>query len=427
MPEFEPLTSQDRQLIGEPERPPPSSPRGGWRVRAGFAAALLLIGVAAVMSRSQSAPDTAAEPPAAAPSRPAAPAPLLPAVESPIRLQPDTVALDLPGQVVSFDVAPDGYAAVVATRCVTPSRCRATLGVSPDGARWTRRRLPSQVASESVTVWSLGGGVLVVELPRVLRLRSGDGGRTWKEVSLAPAEQVWNVSAGTVTVTLGQRPRRAPCAGQQVAVVRRDTGRTARLAHQPPRVDSCAVMAQGVRQDTLWAAGVDRETHQPVVAFSGDGGTGWATWPLPDFDGVVERVWLSIAGPHVYVTVFGPLGANPESFGVIAVYRRVVDGWVRTVRYTGPAGEINGMIACPDGMLLAVQQEQGSFRRPRQMVSYDHGRSWAVADSAVLVTVSNPTSPRGYGDRYAWAYTPMGRRGLVQSADCRTWRGLPVR
>ncbi|MGH3648998.1 MAG: hypothetical protein ACRDTM_17695 [Micromonosporaceae bacterium] len=62
-----------------------------------------------------------------------------------------------------------------------------------------------------------------------------------------------------------------------------------------------------------------------------------------------------------------------------------------------------------------------------RLVSYDQGRSWAVAAGTVLVTSSTPSTPRGYGDRYGWAYTPQGRQGLVRSSDCRTWHSLPVR
>ncbi|MQA25346.1 MAG: hypothetical protein GEU94_07725, partial [Micromonosporaceae bacterium] len=355
MPEFEPLTSEDRQLIGEPE-PPPAPPRRRQPWRWTIAAGLVLAGLAVVLARPDDAPDRASEAPghpAATPGHPTGSAlptsPSLPAVESPVRLVDRDDALDLPGEVVSFDVAADGHAAAVATDCVTPSRCRASLAVSRDGDRWTRRELPLQVTGEAMRVWSLGGGVLVIEEPGTLRLRSADNGQTWRRVPLKLAEPVEDASAGTLFVTAPDQVYRSPCAGRAIAVLGKDDGRSAPLRSQPRRVNPCAAVAHGDGGGGVWAAGVDPVSGQPAVAHSPDHGATWKTSPLPDVGEAVD-VWPSIAGPQVYVVVFGPTRESPRNYGVTAVFRKAGDGWVRTVRRTDPSRDIQGMIACPDGM-----------------------------------------------------------------------------
>ncbi|MGH3735075.1 MAG: hypothetical protein ACRDT6_05575 [Micromonosporaceae bacterium] len=422
MPEFEPLTSDDRRLIGASEPPAIPSGRRRWRSwwRVG-GVVLLLAGLATVAVRGSESPPVPR--PGAVPSRAPAQTAPLPVVGSPVILERGTAPLDLDGELASFDVAPDGYA-LVGTSCVTSDRCRAGVAVSPDGVRWSARKLPADVAADVLTVWSLGGGVLVVEEPGRLRLRSGDGGRTWSRVSTAPAAAVPDATPGVLTLAPTGGLRHAPCAGTRLAVVRHDTGRTAPLRHQPLGMHPCAVMVKG---RWLWVAGIDPVSRQPVVALSGDRGAGWATLPVPDLGGEAERVWLSVAGSELYLTVFGPLPESPVRFGVVAVYLHTRHGWVRTVRYTGPSEEISGMIACPDGMLLAVLHPLAPYQRARQLVSYDRGRSWSLAEGTALVISSTPSSPRGDGARYGWAYTSLGREGLVRSTDCRTWHQLPVR
>jgi hypothetical protein len=432
MPEFEPINSDERDLGAGLETELPGVPGRRWPWQVGLVGLLLAAGVLVILQRSpEPAADTDEPHPTPSVTTVAPPVrtpPPLPTVPSPTRLVEHPVTLNLPGDVTDFDVAPDGYAAVLATACTTLSDCNSALATSADGGRWVQRKLPRGIG-HGPTVWSLGDGVLVVEQatdqpPDLRRWRSGDGGRTWREVSAEPAEPVPDATGGTLIVTTEEY--QPVCGGHRLAVLGRD-GRMAPLRRPPEGIAPCYALAYPDPAGRLWVAGIEPSTRQAAIAVSYDGGYSWRTSLLHGSHLDAEFVWLSLAGTDLYATVFGPLHESPERFGVLAVFWYDFATWDRIARYEGPSRELNGMIACPRGMLLAVQQQLKPFDREHQMVSYDRGRSWALADTRMVVSTRPSASPYADHAYYGWWYAPSGSQGVVRSTDCRTWHTLGVR
>ncbi len=426
MPEFEPLDTDERPVVAGPESELPGLPGRRWPWQLGMIGLLLAAGTMVILQRSPDSDQPSRTPTAPASPKPTVTQPPLPTVESPTRLVLRPVTLDLPGVVSRFDVAPDGYAVVVSDECPGLPKCRAALATSRDGEHWTRRRLPPGLA-DGPDVRSLGAGVLVIDQLPDRRWRSRDGGRTWRQVPVTAAPAAPDASSGALVVTDRLGSGALSCSGRHLAVVRRDDGRTAPLRHPPSGIRPCQALPYPDMTGRMWVGGVARVSDRPQVAVSYDTGATWRTWSLPGFRGDADQVWLSVAGTDVYAIVFGPIHESAESFGVLAIFWYDGHRWRQTSRYEGPAREVNRVIACPNGMLLAVQQLLELGDRQHQMVSFDRGHTWAVTDGPVLIT--NTTPPNALPDLayYGRSYLPRGLQGLARSTDCRTWRTLGVR
>jgi photosystem II stability/assembly factor-like uncharacterized protein len=286
-----------------------------------------------------------------------------------------------------FD-ADHGY--VVRTTCENgdPQKCVEGLLATSDGTHWERRPLPKPGTVRSwarASIEVLGQDELTVDWTEAQgelthRIRSVDGGRTWRTVKVPD----------TVTATVPEIPENAAlvwtcaqlvggghtCAERGFAVVLPGSGRSALLANRP---HLSAMMAGEVPtlDGRWWVAGRDPKTNEWSLAISDDNGRSWTTSRLGFRDSVYGYGWsVNSAGGTLYASAVGALPNS--SNGLTAIFRSTDGGrtWQRTWQPADgkePRRVYSGVVPGENGSLMVNTPDGKSY------VSSDGGRTFQVS------------------------------------------------
>jgi photosystem II stability/assembly factor-like uncharacterized protein len=164
------------------------------------------------------------------------------------------------------------------------ARWNTSLLVTEDGKTWRKRSLP---ATGGLKV--LGRRAVVAETPgdggKVERWFSGDAGKTWQRLPSALDGTVKEIPDDARLETCGQAT--SGCTPGEILVIKPDSGRSAKLATQPPAV----IRPQPIpdTDGTWWVTGKGF-----TVAYSHDRGRTWQVFELPTFPHQNEswsRIW----------------------------------------------------------------------------------------------------------------------------------------
>lgn len=327
-------------------------------------------------------------------------------------------ALDLPGEVVHFDLGTTGYAAVTAEDC-GGAGCRVSLATSDGLGRWWPGTVPRDTTrgGGSPRPLVLDNGVLVLEdygeqTPG--GWYSENGGRTWRPVPTVRRLALRHAGGGRLDLKRTGLSTPDPCGGRQVAGYLRTSGQLVQLRDQP-RLRPCSVVPFPDPAGRRWVAGTT--PGGAAVAVSSDDGRTWRSSLLPGTEHA-RYVEVGLAGRFPYAVVFGQVAelAEPTLTGV---FRYASRGWSPIWRPDGArAPGIGKVTVCPGGLLLsplpvAAWSEAGRYPlRPGQ-----------VTETSGLPAVAATAVP-GHG-WFGW-YFETGSARPVHSRDCRGWRGLTV-
>lgn len=287
--------------------------------------------------------------------------------------------------VVSLDFYDNGHGFVLGGSCEHRPICRPWLMATTDGQVWEERGTPpleTGYSGRPDRLVALGVSAVLIEDHRsggaVKRFYSADGARNWQEVPVTPDPEPVTAIAPSAVLD---------CRDGKVNVLMPRTGRTARLASQPPlAVSSCETYPDG--QWRWWVAGLDSATGRPMVASSKDG-TKWTTGALPPFTPPAAEqiispgypaISIAVTPAAVYATLANP-GDTPAD--LVAIFRSVDNGvtW-ELVWQAGkgrqPASIAGEPVAGTDGTLRISQ-----YPRVRNEVwtSTDSGRSFTAEPS----------------------------------------------
>ncbi|MQA25347.1 MAG: hypothetical protein GEU94_07730 [Micromonosporaceae bacterium] len=345
---------------------------------------------------------------------------------------PAAGVLDLPGPVVSVDLAADGSGVALAVRC-GGRECRPSLAIT-HGGRWRERTLPDAL---TIDVGHEFADALLLPGMRVLvRTASGDwfspdAGRSWRVVTGAE-RRVPRVGDGRLAV--GPSRKMFRCTGGAVGVLSRATGAFAPLARQP-ELDVCWASPLRDPAGRRWVGGVD-PAGRPALAWTADDGANWraetlpgaghetagamVAWAAPGRETSHEspRYAMSLAAAYrVHVLARGVYRAAPDGSRERGTERwRELAAWHETAHWPGSnlltvRGEA---VPRPDGSLLLVNGVGGV------MVSDNGGSSFAqIAPRLRLGPVTRTAG--GWVSQlqdvsYAW----------LRSSDGVTWRRLAI-
>jgi hypothetical protein len=332
-----------------------------------------------------------------------APAPEPPAVGFP----PES--LDLPGDVVHFDIGVSGYAVVTAEDCDGGDICRVSLATSDGLGRWWRGTLPRDTtrSGHSPRPLVLDNGVLVLDdygeqTPG--GWFSQDGGRSWRPVPTRRRLALLHAGGGRLDLNRVGLPTNEPCGGRKIAGYLRRSGQLVPLAEQP-RLRPCSVAPFPDLAGRRWTAGITLDGA--AVAVSGDDGRSWSESGLPGTEHA-EHVEIALTGRYAYAVVFGR-AAGLSGATVTGVFRHGGRGWTLIWRPGGTSNQqIRQVTVCPDGLLLSPLPGDG------------HARADKVAGLPAVAATAVP----GHG-WIGWYLETRSARP-VYSRDCRGWRGLTV-
>jgi hypothetical protein len=301
---------------------------------------------------------------------------------------------ELPGQVISLDLADEHHGFALLADCEEglpfgARDCAYHVAVLDGGQEWRLRQapLPQEGLDELgfVIEAAAPGHALLYGVPgddaEETAWRTTDGGRSWQEGAVEATGSVAGIPEGALVTT---------AADDQLAVLMPGSARYRTLAAQPPLSE---LGRPGRLPDgRVWVAGLDRASGEPAIAVSREEGRGWRTLaPLPTaapFPGSVSHRELLLAeGPDgLYAFESGLVaGAEYGSGTRTSTYdgrllgihhsgdggrswRRV---WTRTGDDDRPGSVFGTPIAAADGSLL-VYADDAIY------VSDDGGRSFTV-------------------------------------------------
>ncbi|MGH3714453.1 MAG: hypothetical protein ACRDT4_13470 [Micromonosporaceae bacterium] len=334
-------------------------------------------------------------------------------LRAPLAVDLPWIALDLPGDVTSFDILPAGYAVATAADCPPGAPCRVSLATSTDLRIWLRRTLPRDATD------NLDSPDVVALAPKVLLLVdygeqtpggwfSPDDGRSWHPVrtSVRPA-----LAEVTGRLTLDPDPSTdLPCTARGVAVYDSYDGQRVPLREQS-QLRPCTATPFPDAAGRLWVAGLDG--GYAAVAVSPDRGRRWHSWRLPGTKGA-RYVHVTVSDRHGYAVVVGKDGRP-------TIYRYASRGWTQVWRADGTEPAMGLPVVCLGGLLLAEPRPLDGPTRLGPLVSRDGGHSWSRAARLrpILAAVAVP--------RFGWIgwYDTQPRRPMY-SRDCLHWYGVSV-
>jgi hypothetical protein len=318
-------------------------------------------------------------------------------------------SLELPGDVVHFDIGTSGYAAVAAEDCDGGDICKVSLATSDGLGRWWRGTLPRDTtrSGHSPRPLVLDNGVLVLDdygeqTPGGWYSR--DGGRTWLPVPTLRRLALRHARGGRLHLQRVGLPTNEPCGGRKIAGYLRRSGQLVPLREQP-RLRPCSVAPFPDLAGRRWTAGITLDGA--AVAVSVDDGRSWSESPLPGTEHA-EHVETALTGRYAYAVVFGRVAELPGTT-VTGVFRYGAGGWSLIWRPGGVATQqVRQVTVCPEGLLLSPLPGGG------------RARAHEVAGLPAVAATAVP----GHG-WYGWYLEARSARP-VYSRDCRGWRGLTV-
>lgn len=289
---------------------------------------------------------------------------------------------------VAFADADHGYAIRITCR----TGCAPQLLTTTDGRRWQSHPLsrPKDAPSWATgTLELLGPDELTIDWGLSLaddgapihRTYSSDGGRTWREVDV-PGIVTETVSSIPDDATLAWRCARLvgggeKCAERGFAVVLPGSGRSARLAAEPP-LTAMVAGASPTADGRWWVAGRDPRTNLWGLSVSDDNGRSWTTRVLDFRESVDYRGWTVIAsGGTLYASASGSLPT--ASNALLAVFASTDGGrtWERTWTPADdkqPHRVFGGLVPGADGSLMINAPDDKTY------VSKDGGRTFTAGE-----------------------------------------------
>jgi hypothetical protein len=264
--------------------------------------------------------------------------------------------------------------------CEPRRDCSSWFMTTSDGTTWERRVVPAAyitAAGKYDKVIALGTSKVVIEDRRsddsVDRYYSDDSGRTWSSVSDRPDTTVQKIpEEAALETTNGGRL----CRDGAVIAMLSDSGRSAKLASQPP-IELTWCQPYPDPGGTRWVGGSDPRTRQPVVASTQDHGLTWQVTPLPAFTPPVTKTsfdpQVTVVSTHAvsYATVINSGGGE-----LVAIFSSTDRGatWTQAWQASDdkqPTHMTDAPVAAADGSLWIPQHQRGT-----------PGNAWVSTDGA---------------------------------------------
>jgi hypothetical protein len=192
-----------------------------------------------------------------------------------------TPAMPQRSHVVSQDYYDTRAGFVLGATCVRDDKCESWFVTTSNGDTWEKRTVPPIAAGSSGKVIALGTSKVVID-HRTDRYYSDDGGRSWASVPAQAGTTIQGIPDDAALETTSGGTAGNLCRDGLVIAVLSDTGRSAKLATQPP-IDLTWCQPYPDLNGTRWVGGSDPRTRQPVVASTRDYGRTWRVTPLPAF------------------------------------------------------------------------------------------------------------------------------------------------
>jgi hypothetical protein len=327
---------------------------------------------------------------------------------------PDSTAPAVPHRsyVLTQDYYDTRSAFALGGTCRTDNECEPWFMTTANGQTWETRTIPPvdvQYTGLDDKVTALGTSRVVIEdflaNKSSNRYYSDDGGRTWSSVATRPDITIQEIPEDAALETTTDRPSAGTlCRDGQVIAMLSDSGRSAKLATQPP-IDLTWCQPYPDLNGTRWVAGSDPRTHQPVTASTRDRGRTWQVTPLPGFTPPSSD---RIATNYPLVIVVSTPAASyasvidPGTSGLLAMFRSSDFGatWTRTWQTKGD--RLSVMAGTP------VAGTDGNIRFPHDL----HTDSvWTSADGGATF-VLEPAMHEAWAGTMRWV-----RPGYLSSAE----------
>ncbi|HEU5475128.1 MAG TPA: hypothetical protein VFV67_31165 [Actinophytocola sp.] len=349
----------------------------------GVLGALLVVGVAVPLLRTESDPS-------------AAPAPPPPPVETerpPVETGQPVETFTPSSWLGPIDFADERHGFALRGTCYdvrTP--CPTELMMTEDGEHWRAREVPARKASGPRAaidrLWVLGGQEVIIgesyPTPDPQRWHSADAGQTWRPIPSVVTGGVPAVPTGGLLELVCPRPYGLPypCEAATPVVTLPGTGELAELTNRPPLELKDARQVPVTADGNLWVSGLLPGTERWAVAASADAGRTWSVTELADLDRMpVTSVEVSVGGD----TVFAIARAEIDILRAISVSTDGGRSW-RQTRQTWmnsdgrqPLSITGEPIATTDGRLIINARLEEAF------VSTDQGASFQPTDAPRLV------------------------------------------
>ncbi|MET0233172.1 MAG: hypothetical protein ABW224_00895 [Kibdelosporangium sp.] len=259
-----------------------------------------------------------------------------------------------------FDVR-NGFA--LGEVCQAGHECDPWFMTTSNGQTWEKRDVPP---IEAGRVIALGTSKVVVEdhpaVDSSNRYYSNNGGHTWSAVTARADTTIEEIPEDAALETTTTPETTDLCRNGSVIVLLSDSGRSAKLANQPP-IDLTWCQSYPDLNGTRWVAGSDPRTRQPVVASTRNRGRSWQITPLPAFTSppasrigpYYPRVTMVSTPAASYASVI-----NPAISELVAIFRSSDLGvtWTRTWQAsagTQPTQVLGTPIAGTDGKIRIPQ------------------------------------------------------------------------
>jgi photosystem II stability/assembly factor-like uncharacterized protein len=184
--------------------------------------------------------------------------------------------------VVSQDYYDTRAGFVLGETCVRDDKCESWFVTTSNGDTWEKRTVPLIAAGSSSKVIALGTSKVVIDNHPTDRYYSNDGGRSWTAIPVHADTTIQQIPDDAALETTTLKSAGSQCRDSAVIAVLSDSGRSAKLATQPPILLTWCQPYPDLN-GTRWVAGSDPRTRQPVVASTRDYGRTWQVTPLPAF------------------------------------------------------------------------------------------------------------------------------------------------